>query len=480
MFKRILLWTIIPLFVSAQFISVKSLPVATGDQFLLYPSKNISMGGVNIALADEWLDAYRNPANGFNILSNSIFLQPTFYNISSNLGGARSIPLNLFLKTSGLFFMAGGAFQQLEAANISNPDWAQTAPLGPTDRYSDNKYLYAGVGTKLPVEGLSAGVRADWADFNAMGGVDLLYSNNARISQDGGLYEIRGGITFQKDQKNLEAVLFYNNFDMKHDVSYIEWIWDEQAQNSIQRFVTENNKDHTDTYGLQFRYREQFQEEGPYIGALFTYNWKTHPKIPNYQVMNIPRDPGNTWAYDFGIGYGVIKDDSRFGIDFIYQPVWSNTWANAVEDINTGERIIKAGQKTIENDFTFDNWIGRIGFNRMLGAFDLSAGLEIYSRSYNLDQFDYIAYTKRSQNEQWTEYTWTWGFTLHFSYFNLQYGGRLLTGSGIPRVNSWRIIGDALFDQAADFIAAPSGSLSTQYESTYTHQFVIQVPLGDL
>jgi hypothetical protein len=34
------------------------------------------------------------------------------------------------------------------------------------------------------------------------------------------------------------------------------------------------------------------------IGYLFTANRMSHPKIPNYQIQNIPRDPGNTDAFN--------------------------------------------------------------------------------------------------------------------------------------------------------------------------------------
>ena len=40
----------------AQVIPLKTVPVATGDQFLLLPSQRLGMGGVSIALDDALLD----------------------------------------------------------------------------------------------------------------------------------------------------------------------------------------------------------------------------------------------------------------------------------------------------------------------------------------------------------------------------------------------------------------------------------------
>ena len=49
---------------SAQVIPIRTIPLSEGDQFLLYPSNNLGMGGVSIALADSLLDPFRNPALG--------------------------------------------------------------------------------------------------------------------------------------------------------------------------------------------------------------------------------------------------------------------------------------------------------------------------------------------------------------------------------------------------------------------------------
>ena len=36
-----------------------------------------------------------------------------------------------------------------------------------------------------------------------------------------------------------------------------------------------------------------------------------HPKIPNYEIMNIPRDPGTSWSYNLGVG--IARDDGQPG-----------------------------------------------------------------------------------------------------------------------------------------------------------------------
>ena len=40
---------------------------------------------------------------------------------------------------------------------------------------------------------------------------------------------------------------------------------------------------------------------GPHaLGWVATTNLMSHPKIPNYEIVNIPRDPGRSTAYNVG------------------------------------------------------------------------------------------------------------------------------------------------------------------------------------
>ena len=53
---RVVLLTVVlacPGLLSGQLISLKTVPVAAGDQFLIFPSENLAMGGVSIALDDR-------------------------------------------------------------------------------------------------------------------------------------------------------------------------------------------------------------------------------------------------------------------------------------------------------------------------------------------------------------------------------------------------------------------------------------------
>jgi hypothetical protein len=463
--------------INAQYVSVKSLPVAAGDQFILYPSANLAMGNVNIAMADKWSDPFTNPAlAGVSDKSGmEVFVQPTSYFLTNSLGGARTLPLSFFGSYANFFGTLSVSYQQMESSLNNNSGFVPE-----TEKIKNNQYAYVSAGMDFAIQGLSAGVGLFLADLNAMGGVDLLYANSADIKQNGNIREVKGGLLYKKEAVSMEMVGFYNVFEMKHTVSYPIWDWFTDDVDRLSYLADEINIDKTQTMGLHIKYREAITD-GPFIAAIVSYNWKTHPKIPNYSIMNIPRDPGNTWAFNFGLGVADENEKRRVGLDFIYEPIWSNTWATAETEItDIYGMVISAGQKTVENNFAFNNWIGRIGYNHTFQFIDWSIGLHMHNYSYSLKQDNFINRSSRAQQENWLEYIWSWGAGLKFKHFNIAYNGRVTTGSGIPSTFSngwgWGIMAENQV-RTADFIAAPSGKMRIDYQSIYTHQFVINIPL---
>ena len=124
---------------SGQLIPVKSVPVASGDQFLLFPSGNLAMGGVGLALPDTLGDPFGNPATGSRIAESFFFGSPTFYGISDRNGSGRSLPLGA-LFTSGDWF-AGGAvsLQELKGAE-RNEAWPVFFDMPELWRRRSNNY----------------------------------------------------------------------------------------------------------------------------------------------------------------------------------------------------------------------------------------------------------------------------------------------------------------------------------------------------
>jgi hypothetical protein len=319
------------------------------------------------------------------------------------------------------------------------------------------------------------------AGLNAVDGVDLLYSNSRSIDQDGGLWGVRAGLAGELgEDKRLEAVAVHERFSMEHDVSYLDWSWDPLNRRPIVRERVEENHDRTNTTGLQVVLTApvgEFWRAGP----IFTVNRKTHPKIPNYDLASIPRDPGHSWAFDLGAGLGHERGPLSFGVDVIYEPVWSETWAEAADTVRTtGGTLLRAGDRTIENDFFLSNVHLRLGLARETPRWGFQLGLQASSRETELDQWNVVTATRREQEESWMEWTPSFGAMIRFPELEVRYSGWLTTGTGRPSVDFAVRGGTARADAAAessDFLVPPSGPLILQEAQVTTHQISVRLPL---
>jgi len=217
---------------------------------------------------------------------------------------------------------------------------------------------FALLGTSLPEFNLAIGASVLWGELSSVEGVKLLFPRSPVVLQNGSLAQYRLGIVREMDgDERFDAVLIRSVFKMRYDVGSLSMFT--QGRQQLQ-FNPEY--DQTNLWGLQLRFTRPLGFTWR-IGALFTTNWKDHPKIPNYELMSIPRDPGNSTAYNLGIGLFSQKEYSFFGIDLIYEPITTATWAEADRPIPLpGNQIFPAGMKTVENFFDFSNWIVKIGF----------------------------------------------------------------------------------------------------------------------
>src|SRR5438045_8121548 len=84
----------------AQLIPIKTIPIAQGDQFQIFPANNLGLGSVSIALSDSVNDPFVNPATGTRVRSARFFGTPTIYSVSRNAGGGRSLPFAILARAT--------------------------------------------------------------------------------------------------------------------------------------------------------------------------------------------------------------------------------------------------------------------------------------------------------------------------------------------------------------------------------------------
>lgn len=468
---------------AAQIVPIRTVPVASGDQFLMLPSTSLAMGGVRLALDDSLADAWTNPTKGSFVGQSAFLSSPTFYTIEAG-GGARTFPVAGVLGSP--IWFGGLAFALQQVADGADGDFRVARPWidiwpGPsmTLSRSSSRNLYAAAyaGLRLgPAWSLGIGLGA--ASLDAMDGVDLLYAGADRIEQSGGTTDARLGTHREGERNRAALLLLHSRIAMTHEVSYVEWVWDPDRMTGSWQTRLEENEDRTQTWGAHLEWDRSLAASGWRIGASGTVNYKSHSKIPNYEIQNIPRDPGTTWAYEIAFGFARTSAATTFGFDVAFQPIWSETWqeADSTDVAMAGGRLAR-GDRSIENDFFFTNVVLRTGVAHEVCRATLQGGLEVRSHAYGLEQVDRVTQRYREQDETWMEWTPTFGVALEFSSLDLRYSGRITTGTGRPGAAWTPETMMAPSRSQSDFIVAPSGPVTLVDSDVVTHQLSARLPV---
>jgi hypothetical protein len=474
---------------SAQLIQIKTLPLAEGDQWRLFPSANAAMGDISIALDDSLLDPFVNPAKGSRVTRGGAFFgSPTFYSLSERGGGGRTLPLGGIVKTGHTFAAFSLAIQEIDTVRGALqffPPTLQSAdgtPIAPGSPSRQNRYAFGSVGRAFPASGVSLGASVLWSGLNDVDGTDLLYAGSAAVAQHGGSVDARLGLTkdwaLAAGRQTLEAIVLHDRFSMTHDVTWLEQVWDPNGRT----FATQGRIDHN----LDSR---PLSDSLWRIGAVATGNLASHPKLPDYQlaqqIVVVPWDPGHSTASDLGIGVSKVQGATTFGLDAIYEPIMTHTWGEAQSALGTPSgATIAPGGMTTENRFHFSNAILRTGVGRDidLGSHQtlrLEAGVGLRAIDYRLHEIDHVGETDRWQHESWNEWTRTWGLSLHFDNLELRYAGRITTGTGRPGISGqdFAAPGVAAAASGPNILSAPNGNLSLTGLTTTTHQFSVSLPV---
>lgn len=470
----------------AQVVTPKTLPVHQDDQFSIFPSSRAGMAGLGIALDDTLGDPFVNPARATRLASSLVFGMPYVHDISDDRGGGRTIPLGT-MWTSGRW--AGTAVFALQQLDRAGP--AQFAPL--SDRTAVNQYLSGSVARRL-AGGVSIGASAYWASVGAIDGVDLLYAGSDTIRQEGDLLDFRLGLSKSwADGGELDLVATHSRTDMTHDVHFTTvtwgpWTWTPQSPVPPQPTITtrrEQNLDRTRIWSGHARFHRPMGHEGWRLGWTGTYSQLSHPKIPNYEIMNVPRDPGTTHAFNIGMGISHTEGPVQFGADVVLEPMFSETWADAARDTTTATGgVIPKGGKTVENDFEFSNAIVRLGIGRQPVRPDsgvslgFQAGIGVRSISYRLHQVNNVLGTDRRQREHWMEWIPTFSLRFRSRAYDVEYAFRMTCGpSSCDDDDDMVIIVDSPRPGSGGIIAAPSRPIDIRSGTATMHRLAVVVPI---
>ena len=470
----------------AQLVTPRTVPVHQADQFDILPSSRTGMANVWIALDDTLLDPFANPAKAGRLRTGQLFVLPYVHSISGNRGGGRTVPLGAAFASGAWTGMGIVAIQQLDRVNTA---WG----VPNTERTATNQYA-TGVLSRRLANGVTIGGAISLAGLGAVDGVDLMYSGSDTIRQDGSMSDLRLGLTKDwEGGRTWELVLVHNRMAMEHDVHTSLWLPGTPVAPQG-RVVTnwDHNADKTNIWGIHSEYVRPFGTEGWRLGWLATANRISHPKIPNFRLMNIPRDPGHTSSFNAGVGLARLVGPASLGIDVIYEPMFSTTWADAASDTTTlAGGTIRAGGRTVENHFRFTNSKLRLGMGfehrrrrDSSVVMGFQAGLSLGSVNYRLKQRDFVRDTRRIQDENWMEWVPTVGW--HYKSRDLEffYSLRIACISGQECANLGFLgSGDDVSIAApapaagGGVIVAPSAPLTFQAGRAVMHRLTFRVPI---
>jgi hypothetical protein len=246
----------------------------------------------------------------------------------------------------------------------------------------------------------------------------------------------------------------------RHDVSYQEFLWDPGTRSVIPQARVDHNYDLRHLWGLHVAYARPLADSGWRMGALLTANRTTSPTIPGFGIMNLAGDPGRSAAFNAGVGVSRAVARTTFGVDGIYEPIWS-----------------RGGENGTDDRYRFSNALLRTGVRRDFeliapdGLLELQLGLQVRAIHYTEDQREALQPARRT-HQRWNEWTHTWGVNLKTANVEARYQFRML--SGVERLGFPSI--DFLPPQLAVF-PLPGPRLTMMPVRVTTQQFSISVPI---
>ena len=483
-----------------QVIAVKTAPIADGGQFAFLPSANLGMGGLSIALADSTLDPFINPATGARLHGVRVFGAPTFFSVTRKAGGGRTLPLGARLSSGAWFAQVLVAMQDIDRTGNDGPvispvaatvdsrapqPMSDVAPPPDDDKASrDNRHVHGMIGRRFG-HGFSVASSGSWWRLNMVDGVELYYPVNDQVRQHGEASDVRIGVLKEfRGGHSVEAVALHDRFAMNQDVASTETVWDPTLRGFASRSRVAPNADQTDTWGIHLAYRQPLADSTWHIGAILTANRINQPRLPAYDLPEVPADAARAQAYNVGAGISRSSRQLVAGLEAIYEPIWRHSWVRADEPTETRDGTpIDAGSTVLENHFRFHNAIARGGFGfsvPIVGEHTLTfeAGGQLRAIRYHLEQQDTNQGARASSSQGWNEWTRSWGVSYRVAGAAVQYRGNLTTGASRPGFDGDGGIVVALPIDARPCCGQQFGfGLRFDDVRTTTHQISFSVPI---
>ena len=337
-----------------QLIPVRTYPVLSEDTYLPLPARYGGMGNVSIALADDQREPFINPAALLSTRARfvSVFVLPRIssWDLRTTSLDVWTSPVDMSAvedrQSATNYFAPIGVIQHADRTALGLlaavhrttsrqfEQWSSgsgTVVSPPTESSfgANNVALSAAGAAFVPGTSIAIGLGTTLVDVRGIDGIQFLYPNSKTLDIDGKLREYRVGLLMSplsNDQVSLLAG--WNSMEVKQSATY-EW-----SPTPV------NNEDKNHTWFGQITYRVPLSQHAT-LGVLGLGNWREHPKLPNYPLSGVPRDPGTTQAYNVGFGFSILASaNTLLAFEYVFEPIRCNTWIEALTDLTGSGGVI--------------------------------------------------------------------------------------------------------------------------------------------
>jgi hypothetical protein len=464
-----------------QLIQVRTYPVLSEDSYVDVPSEGRSMGRTHVAISDSLADGFSNPALLSRSGGNYLFTLARFGFWSksdrseqenayiqtieeSNSALTLSAPVGAVVKCGDFAVGAFAGYELQQSKHHEFRVWGNSSTETEDARTKTKNYVvHLGASWNIPGTGLAIGGSGGYVGLGGIDGLQLLYPSSSNVTVSGGTYDARLGLAGTLGPGDLSVSGGREAMSVWHTATY-------ETQATIY------NEEKNSTWFAQAGYRYPVNDELT-LGVEATGNWRAHPKIPDYPV-SAPRDPGNTQAYNFGAGMNWHSGPTTFAMEYLIEPIRSNTWIIADRDRKDGKGnvIIRQGDREQENNYTFLNHIVRAGVAvAPATSFAMRFGAEARFNSLDHENVNFWSYSRRKVTpaNSWSEVALTAGVDATFGRFRLMYDGEVLLGRGILDNERGIWFEDVGPLKGNDMLIVPGSGLSISPVPVFTNRLTV-------
>ena len=503
--------TLAPIAAAAQLIQIKTLPIADGDQWRIFPSANAPMADLSIALSDSLLDPFVNPrrarASRTAVCSSDRRRSTPFRKAPAAGGRCRWAASSASARCSGASRsrfrsstpsrQRSGVLPALRRPSIQpSRRRLTTSAVTPTAPSRENRFAFASLGRSFSTAGLSLAGSVLWSGLRNIDGVDLLYTGSAGVNQHGGALDARLGLTKEwattrgRDRRGDSAAQPLRH-GARRDLGRSGF--DPNTRTSLSRARIDHNLDRTNTWGMQLAILAAARRHGLAHRRDATTNLVSHPKLPDLpdrQVMVIPWDPGTPRRTTSASASRnrVRAHDARRRRD-LRADSHAHVGGGAVETATEARRFPQAARprrtssasrtrscacRTARHELPMDSLRDRAA--RHPGS---RAASRCASISYAWIRPTTSPGRRASIDEDWIEWTRTWGLSIR-SRSRGALHRTLVDGRWTPgRARQWRcrLRPRRGCRSTSNVSSAPTVRLTLTGVSVYTHQFSVSLPI---